>query len=192
MGRGLREIGAIIAVLAVAVAAIGGGYLLLTRATSLKQLLAFGQTTPVPTLAPLDALGGIQKIMPTATISLAHPLSDEVDLVTTTSGQNGPTITHAQATKILSLYMRGYAKQTFWRWTDSYPAGGTEVTYEAHAGELWVITFRLQTCSTVWAIYVITPAQILARGAGSDQGDFTRGIPMHLGVGTPPDGTTPC
>lgn len=192
MGRGLREIGAIIVVLALAAAAIGGGYLLLSRAALLRGLLSFGQPAAVPTLAPLDALGRIQQILPTAAISLAHPISDEVDLVTTTPSLNGPVITHAQATEILSLYMRGYARQPFWRWTDIYPASGTQVTYEAHAQELWVITFRQQTCSTIWAIYAITPAQILARGVASGQGDYTSGISMHLGTGTPPDGTSPC
>lgn len=188
-----RDMGAIALALTVAVAAFGGGYLLLNRVTPLQHLFSLGQPTPVATLAPLTALARIQQIMPTATISLAHPLSDEVDLVTTTSGQNDRTITAAQATAILSLYMRGYGGQTFWRWTDSYPSSGTQYTYEAHALELWVITFRQQaSCSTLWQIYAITPAQIVARGAAGGNSSYSMNVSEYPGTGAPPDGTSPC
>jgi hypothetical protein len=187
----VREVGIIVVVLVAAAGIIGGAYALANHGASfLQPLFAFGQPTPVPTLTPTDALNQIHQLDPVANVSVSSPLADEVDLVTVNSVQSDSTFTTQQQTQILSLYLRGYAQQTFWRWTDEYPTSGTTIVYEVHASELWVITLRTATCSSVWAIWDIPPTQIIARGVSG--GDFTRGTSTHLGSGTLPDGLRPC
>ena len=186
-----REIGLFALVLLVAAGAVVGGYLVANHSGGIfGKVFAFGQATPVPALTPLVALNTIQQIMPYASVSVASPLSDEVDLITTTTTQPLSTLTPQQQTQVLSLYMRGYAKQPFWRWQDEYLSDSMMVLYEVHATELWVITLRTTTCSATWTVWPISPIEIINRGAAG--GDFTAGITSHPGIGPLPNGLNNC
>lgn len=187
----LREIGAVVIVLLVAGGMVGGGILLANHGGSLfARAFSFGQPTPVPSIGPTTAIVTIRQIDPAASISVTQPLSDEVDLVTTNATQSDPNLTTAQQTQILSLFMRGYSQQTFWRWTDEYTMSGVTVIYELHPTELWVITLRPKSCSALWVIWSITPTQVVARGAA--RGEYTKGTASHLGTGPLPNGLSAC
>lgn len=188
--RQLREAVAILVILLIAGVAVGGGYLLATGGGPLQRIFALGQPTPVPTLAPVVALTQIQQLDPGAQVSVANPLPDEVDLITANDIATDPPLTSHQATQILSLFMRGYAQQPFWRWTDEYPAAHTMTVYEAHTTELWVIALDNHSCAATWTIYAIPPAQIIERGVTG--GDYATGTPAHPGTGPLPDGLAAC
>ena len=186
-----REIGLIALVLVVAAGAVVGGYLLANHSGGIfTKVFAFGQPTPVPPITAIAALNHIQTIMPAASVSVTSPLSDEVDLITTTTTQPLSTLTPQQQTQILSLYMRGYSAQTFWRWQDEYLSNSTLMLYEVHPTELWVISLRTTTCSQTWTVWPITPTDIINRGASG--GDYTAGITSHPGTGPLPDGLGNC
>lgn len=186
-----REIGLIALVLFVAAGAVVGGYLLANHSGGIfAKVFPFGQPTPVPSLAPMDAFNQIHTIMPAASVSVTQPLQDEVDLITTTTTQPLSTLTPQQQTQILSLYMRGYPKQTFWRWRDEYQSSSNLVLYEVHPTELWVITLHTTTCSQTWTVWPIIPTDIIDRGASG--GDYTAGITSHPGTGPLPDGLANC
>jgi hypothetical protein len=187
--RQLREAVAILVILLIAGTAVGGGYLLANHGGPLQRIFALGQPTPVPTLAPVDALTQIQEADPGAQVSVSSPLTDEVDLVTVNDSTT-PALTPRQATQILSLFMRGYARQPFWRWTDEYPSTQTETVYEAHTSELWVIALDHHSCTAAWTIYLITPSQIIDRGVSG--GDYATGTPSHPGTGPLPDNLAAC
>jgi hypothetical protein len=177
----IREMLVIIATLAVAAGLAGGGYLLANRIP----LSALGaNSTPVATLKANDALNQIQKMYPGATISVAQPLKDEVDLLTTKRGPTDTILTPAQVTTVLSLYMRGYNKQNFWRWVDLDYVSRTAITYEVHASELWVIHTDISVCSSTWTVYAIVPDEILSRGAASTS--YMQGIEAKPGSGKQP------
>jgi hypothetical protein len=188
--RQLREALAILVILLIAGVAISGGYLLATHGGPLQRIFALGQPTPVPTLDPGNALAQIQQIDTGAQVSLNAPLTTEVDLITTNDTATSPNLTPRQATQILSLFMRGYAKQSFWRWTDDYPNAQAMTVYEAHTSQLWVIALDSQSCTALWTIYTITPTQIIDRGVAG--GDYTTGTQPHPGTGPLPDGLAAC
>ncbi|MBA3825312.1 MAG: hypothetical protein H0X24_15615, partial [Ktedonobacterales bacterium] len=149
------------------------------------------QPTPLPAITPLEALIRIQQIDPKAAVSVDSSISDEVDLVTTHSQGTGSTLTTQQQTQILSLYLRGYSSQTFWRWRDTYTASNATDVYEVRSAELWVISTLPRACSLTWTIYRIAPSAIITRGAAKNS-DYVQGIDAHPGVGLPPDGIKPC
>jgi hypothetical protein len=190
--RRVREAVAILLILLIAGVAIGGGYWIANgQSLPFHQLFTLGQPTPLPTISPLEALVRIQQIDTRAAVSVNSTISDEVDLVTTNSTDAGSTLTTQQQTQILSLYMRGYSNQTFWRWRDTYTSSNEADIYEVRSGELWVITTRARACSVVWTVYRITPTEIIKRGASSTS-DYTQGIDAHPGEGLPPDVANPC
>jgi hypothetical protein len=185
-----REALAIFLTLLITAGAIGGGYWLATRNDArLSGLIPHAQPTPPPTLQPLIALTDIQKLVYPARVSFASPLTDETDLITTNSGGNA-TYTPTFAANILSLYMRGYPKQTFWRWLDQYPTASNVVIYEVHRGELWVISASTTVCDYTWTVYTITPDQIIQRGVSGR--DYSTGIAAHPGTGSPPSSVPAC
>lgn len=188
--RSLREAFAIGMIVLIAGIAIGIGYLVANHGGPLQALFQLGQPTPIPTLQPTNALDQIGQIYPNATVSVASPLSDEVDLLTEDNIDTNPTLTPRQQTQILELFMRGYSKQPFWRWTDEYPASGTTIVYEAHTSELWIITLQMHSCTSSWQIYTITPTEIIQRGVTT--GDYTINTPTRTGTGTLPDGLSAC
>jgi hypothetical protein len=188
--RQLREALAIVIILLVAGIAIGGGYLVANHGGPLQGLFAFGNPTPIPTLGAVPALDQIQQIYPNGTVGVTSPLSDEVDLLTEDNTDTNSILTPRQETQILELFMRGYSNQSFWRWTDEYPASGTTIVYEAHTSELWVMTLHMRSCTSSWQIYSITPAQIIQRGVTT--GDYTTNTPTHAGTGPLPDGLSAC
>ncbi len=187
-----REAIAIFIVLLVAGVAVGGGYWIANgQGLPFHQLFTLGQPTPISSIPSLQSLVRIQTLYPTASVSVSSAISDEVDLITTNSQATTSTLTAAQQTQILSLYMRGYSNQTFWRWRDTYTTTNETDVYEVRSAELWVITTHPRACSLTWTIYRITPADIIARGA-SGTNDYTQGIDVHSGDGLPPDGIKPC
>ncbi len=115
---------------------------------------------------------------------VSSSLSNEIDLLTIPANGSNVDLSPKFATSILSLYLRGYAGQTFWRWVDSNNTAHVTSLYEVHgsSSELWVISIPALTCAVTWTIYAITPEQIMQRGASS--GDYTSGIAAHSG-GTP-------
>jgi len=190
--RRVREAVAVSIIFLIAGVAIGGGYLLANgQGLPFHQLFTLGQPTPIPAMHPLEALIRIQQLDPSAAVSVSSSISDEVDLITTNSRDTGSTLTAQQQTQILSLYLRGYSKQTFWRWRDTYTLSNETDVYEVRSAELWVITTLPRACSLTWTIYRITPSTLITRGtAGND--DYTQGTESHPGVGLPPNGSKPC
>lgn len=181
--RRAREGLAIVLALGIALLAIGGGYVVANRTTLLPNL-PFLQPTAVPTLRALDALKQIQQVYPSAFVHVTSPEADEVDLETSSSVSVGFSLTPAVATHILSIYMRGYPKQTFWRWIDTNSATRLTTVYEVHTAELWLIVTNTLTCQTTWTVYDLSPGQIISRGAGG--GNYQTGVASHPGVGAPP------
>ena len=131
----------------------------------------------------------IQRVYPNASVTVNSPLSDEVDLVTNVHSGNPARTQPKLATQILSLYMRGYARQSFWRWTDIEDVSGSRTTFEVHPTELWAITLNPYSCP-IWTIYVINPQDIIARGVSGQ--DYAAGVPSHEGQGKPPGFTSSC
>lgn len=183
--RSPRDFFGSILALFIAATLLGGGYALAARSTlPISQYLPGAQPTPQPTLVTLIALDQIQQLDATARVSYANSLVDEADLVTTNASLRGPDYSHAFATKILALYMRGYAEQTFWRWIDTYPSSSGVTIYEVHRNELWVINGNELQCTYTWTAYTITPAQILQRAQTGE--DYSTGIASHPGSGNAP------
>jgi hypothetical protein len=190
MRRHMREALAMAIIVLIAGIAIGTGYLVANHGGPLQALFQLGQPTPIPTLTPIGALGQIQLIYANGIISQQETLSNESDLITEDNIDTNPTLTPRQQTQILELYMRGFSQQTFWRWTDKYPASGTTIVYDVHTDELWIITLQMHSCTSSWQIYSITPAQIIQRGVTT--GDYTTNTPTHAGTGPLPDGLSAC
>lgn len=180
-----REALVIILTLVIAAVAIGGGYLIANTSILNSLIKNVGQPTAVPPLKATDALAQIKVLYPGSQVSVQSPLSDEVDLVTShRNSATSTTLTPQIATQVLATYMRGYSKQSFWRWVDINYTTQSAVTYEVHATELWLISTNISSCSTNWTIYSITPTTIIDRGVA--KGDYVQGTTTRPGTGTAP------
>jgi hypothetical protein len=179
----------LIAVALVIAAGVIGGFYVVANHVPLPFAFPGEQPTPAPSLKPVFALKQIQHIYPNASVAVNSPLPDEVDLVTNVNSGNSARTQPKLATEVLSLYIRGYSHQTFWRWTDIEDISGSRTTFEVHPTELWTITLNPYSCP-IWTIYVINPQDIIARGISGQ--DYATGVPSHQGQGTPPGFASSC
>jgi len=183
-----REVLLITVALVIAAGVIGGFYVVANH-VPLPFAFPGEQPTPAPAIKPVAALQQIQFIYPNASVSVSSPLSDELDLVTNVRSGNPARTQPKLATQILSLYMRGYSHQTFWRWTDIEDVSGSRTIFEVHPTELWTIQMNPYSCPT-WEIYTLSPQDLIALGV-SEQ-DYTSGVPSHPGQGVPPNIVSSC
>ncbi len=184
----VREV-LLIAVALVVAAGVIGGFYAVANHVPLPFTFPGEQPTPAPALSPVGALLTIHHIYPNAIVTVSSPFSDEVDLVTNVTSGNPARTQPKLATQILSLYMRGYSHQTFWRWTDIEDVSGSRTIYEVHPTELWTIQMNPYSCPS-WEIFTLNPQDIIARGNSGQ--DYITGVPSHMGQGTPPGFTSSC
>lgn len=185
--RQRRELVAIVLAVLIGGVAVGAGYLV----TNFSRLIPlFAQPTPIPTLKAQDALDQIQKVYAGGFVHVTSPLFDETDLLTDSQTSFGTTLTPPFATKILSLYLRGYPNQPIWRWIDRNTAARMITVFEVHSTELWVITMPMGTCIPQWQIWAITPQAIIQRGIVGDT--YANRTASHPESGTPPGFSVTC
>jgi hypothetical protein len=179
----------LITVALVIAAGVIGGFYVVANHVPLPFAFPGEQPTPAPTIQPVTSLLTIKYVYPNASVVVTSPLTDEVDLVTHVNSGNSARTQPKLATRILSLYMRGYSHQTFWRWTDIEDVSNSRTIFEVHPTELWTIQMNPYSCPT-WEIYTINPQDLIARGVSGQ--DYSTGVPSHAGHGIPPGVASNC